>query len=209
MSKISIAVLASGGGTNLQSIIDGIEAGDIPAIIDVVISGNDEAFALDRAKRHGIEGVYIGKINYPSLEERSNKLKELLSERRIDLVVLAGYMEILDRDIIREFENRIMNIHPSLIPSFCGKGFYGERVHRAVVDYGAKITGATVHFVDEGTDTGPIILQEAVHVLEDDTVKSLAQRVLAVEHRLLPKAVKLFAEGKLRVEGRKVRIKKG
>ena len=209
MSKIRIAVLASGGGTNLQSVIDGIESGDIPAKIDVVISGNSQAFALDRAERHGIKGVYIGKINYPNLFERNSMLKELLLERKIDLVVLAGYMGILDRDLIQEFENRIMNIHPSLIPSFCGKGFYGERVHRAVIDYGAKITGATVHFVDEGTDTGPIILQESVQVLEDDTVESLAQRVLAVEHRLLPQAVKYFAEGKLEIEGRTVRIMKG
>ncbi len=207
MPKIKIGVLASGGGTNLQCLIDNIKSGDIPGVIDIVISGNKNAFALQRAEKHNIEGIYIGKGNYPVLKERNNKIKELLIERKIDLVVLAGYMGILDEEIIRDFKNKIINIHPSLIPSFCGKGFYGERVHKAVLDYGGKITGATVHFVDEGTDTGPIILQEPVKVEDDDTVETLAKKVLDVEHKLLPRAVKLFSEGKIEVQGRKVIIK--
>ena len=127
-------------------------------------------------------------------------------DNKIDLVVLAGYMNILDIGIIKQYQNRIMNIHPSLIPSFCGRGYYGEKVHGAVLEYGVKVTGATVHFVDEGTDTGPIILQEAVPVLDNDTKETLAKRVLAVEHRLLPRAVQLFCDGKLKVEGRRVII---
>ncbi|MBS3995480.1 MAG: phosphoribosylglycinamide formyltransferase, partial [Alkaliphilus sp.] len=124
----------------------------------------------------------------------------------IDLVVLAGYMSILGKQLIKAFENRIINVHPSLIPSFCGKGFYGDKVHEAVLDYGSKISGATVHFVDEGTDTGAIILQEAVEVLQSDTVETLGKRVLEVEHRLLPRAIKLFSENRLMIEGRRVMI---
>jgi len=203
---MNIAVLVSGGGTNLQAVIDEIETGSIPARIDMVISSRKDAYALERAKRHGIEDIYIGKNNFPDLRERNHRLLELLTERKIDLVVLAGYMSILDGDIIRTYENRIINIHPSLIPSFCGKGFYGEKVHRAVLEYGVKISGATVHFVDEGTDTGPIILQEAVPVLDDDNTELLASRVLAVEHKLLPNAIRLFVEGKLKIEGKRVKI---
>jgi len=207
MSKINIAVLISGGGTNLQAIIDGIESGFIPAKIAVVISSREDAYGLKRAEAHGLETCYIGAGNYPDPEQRTEKILEVLQEKKIDLVVLAGYMSILDPKIVEAYRNQIINIHPSLIPSFCGKGFYGKRVHQAVLDYGAKVTGATVHFVDEGTDTGPIILQKAVEVKEDDTAETLAQRVLKVEHELLPLAVKLFAEGRLHVEGRKVQIK--
>ena len=207
MSLIKIAVLVSGGGTNLQTIIDEIETGNIPGRIDGVVSSKEDAFALERAKKHGIEGIYIGNKNFPDSIERNNRLLELLLEKGIDLVILAGYMSILDKGLIQAFHNRIINVHPSLIPSFCGKGFYGEKVHRAVLDYGAKVSGATVHFVDEGTDTGPIILQETVPVLEGDTAETLGKRVLAVEHKLLPQAVKLFSEGRLKVEGRRVVIK--
>ncbi|MTI54422.1 phosphoribosylglycinamide formyltransferase [Geosporobacter ferrireducens] len=209
MSKIRIAALVSGGGTNLQAVIDQIEAGNIPASIEVVVSSREDAYALERARRHGIEHLYIGSKNFPNLKERNNKLKKILEEREIDLILLAGYMQILGGSIIEKYRNRIINIHPSLIPSFCGQGFYGEHVHRAVLEYGVKVTGATVHFVDEGTDTGPIILQKAADVEAGDTVESLAKRVLAAEHELLPLAVKLFAEGRLLVEGRIVRIKGG
>ncbi len=207
MSKINIAVLISGGGTNLQAIIDGIESGFIPAKIAVVISSREDAYGLKRAEAHGLEICYIGAGNYPDPNLRTEKILDVLRKKQIDLVVLAGYMSILDQKIVEAYRNQIINIHPSLIPSFCGKGFYGKRVHQAVLDYGAKVTGATVHFVDEGTDTGPIILQKAVEVKENDTAETLAQRVLVVEHELLPLAVKLFAEGRLHVEGRRVQIK--
>ena len=207
MSKIRIAALVSGSGTNLQALIDQIEIGNIPASMEVVLSNREDAYALERAKRHGIEGIYIGSKNFPNLKERNDRLERILEERKIDLILLAGYMQILEGTIIEKFRNRIINIHPSLIPSFCGQGFYGEHVHRAVLEYGVKVTGATVHFVDEGADTGPIILQKSVVVEAEDTVEQLAKRVLAVEHELLPLAVRLFAEGKLVVEGRKVKIK--
>ncbi len=209
MSKINIAVLISGGGTNLQAVIDKIEEGAIPARIAVVISSREDAYGLKRAEAHGIEGIYIGASNYPDPKLRRKKILELLRDKKIDLIVLAGYMSILDKEIVEAYPNRIINIHPSLIPSFCGKGFYGKRVHKSVLEYGAKVTGATVHFVDEGTDTGPVILQKAVEVKDEDTVETLAQRVLEVEHELLPLAVKLFAEGRLDIEGRKVKVKQG
>ena len=188
----------------MQAIIDGIESGFIPAKIAVVISSREDAYGLKRAEAHGLETCYIGAGNYPDPNLRTEKILDVLRKKQIDLVVLAGYMSILDQ-IVEAYRNQIINIHPSLIPSFCGKGFYGKRVHQAVLDYGAKVTGATVHFVEEGTDTGPIILQKAVEVKENDTAETLAQRVLVVEHELLPLAVKLFAEGRLHVEGRESR----
>lgn len=206
MSEVKIAVLVSGGGTNMQAIINEIEKGNINGRIEIVISSNEKAFALERAAKYGIEGIYIGKNNYPDVHKRTEAILEILEKKEIQLIVLAGYMSILESSFIEKYKNRIINIHPALIPSFCGKGYYGQKVHQAVLDYGAKVSGATVHFVDEGTDTGPVILQEAVEVKDDDTVETLAARVLEAEHRLLPKAVKLFCEGKLVVEGRKVRI---
>lgn len=201
-----MAVFISGGGTNLQAMIDHIEKGVIPGKIEVVISSREDAYGLVRAKKHGIEGIYIGKKNYPDGEERENKILAVLEEKKVDLIVLAGYMNVLGKKLVEKYRNRIINVHPALIPSFCGNGFYGERVHQAVLDYGVKVTGATVHFVDEGTDTGPVILQKAVEVKDEDTVQTLAKRVLEIEHELLPKAIQLFAEGKLVIEGRKVRI---
>lgn len=206
MQGIKIAVLVSGGGTNLQALIDEIERGCISGRIRVVVSSTGSAFALTRAKNHGIEGIYIGKGNFPDIKERTEALVNALNERDIELVVLAGYMSILEPEFVEKFRNRIINVHPALIPSFCGKGYYGARVHEAVLESGVKISGATVHFVDEGTDTGPIILQKPVEVKYDDTVETLSRRVLAIEHELLPKAVKLFCDGKLSIEGKKVRI---
>lgn len=200
MQKVKIAVLVSGGGTNLQTIIDSAAAGDINGEIAVVISDRENAYALERAKKNGIKAVYI---------ERNNSAERLMHELQnmeIGLVILAGYLTILDRELVRAYEGRIINIHPSLIPSFCGKGFYGEKVHKAAVEYGVKVSGATVHFVDEGTDSGPIILQEPVPVFAEDTPETLAARVLEVEHRILPAAVRLFCEGRLRIEGRKVLV---
>ena len=202
MRKVRIAVLASGGGTNLQTLIDAVDKGDINGEIAAVISDNENAYALERARKHGIKAIYI---NRKLLAER---LMAELQKLDIELVVLAGFLSILDRELVKAYEGRIINIHPSLIPSFCGKGFYGERVHKAALEYGVKVSGATVHFVDEGTDSGPIIFQEAVPVYFEDTSETLAARVLQVEHRLLPAAVGLFCEGRLRIEGRKVKILK-
>lgn len=200
MRKIRIGVLVSGGGTNLQSLIDAIEEGSINGEIAVVISDRGKAFALERARKHGIKAVYIDK------NQQGLRLKEELDKHSIELVVLAGYLTILDRYFVKAYEGRIINIHPSLIPSFCGKGFYGERVHKAAIEYGVKVSGATVHFVDEGTDSGPIILQEAVPVFAEDTADTLAARVLEIEHKLLPEAVRLYCKGSLVIEGHKVKI---
>jgi len=202
LRKVRIAVLVSGGGTNLQTLIDAAEKGDINGEIAAVISDNENAYALERARKHGIKAIYI---NRKQLAER---LIIELQRLDIELVVLAGFLSILDRELVKAYEGRIINIHPSLIPSFCGKGFYGERVHKAALEYGVKVSGATVHFVDEGTDSGPIIFQDAVPVYFEDTSETLAARVLQVEHRLLPAAVGLFCEGRLRIEGRKVKILK-
>ena len=204
-----IGVLISGSGTNLQALMDAIDTGRIPnAKIVVVISNRRSAYGLERARAHGIPAECILKREFEDEEAFNRAILERLKYYGVDLVVLAGYLSILSPEVVRSYPNRIINIHPSLIPAFSGKGFYGERVHRAVLDYGAKITGATVHFVDEGTDTGPIILQCPVEVKDDDDVHSLAARVLEVEHQLLPEAVRLFVEGRLAVEGRKVRILK-
>jgi len=204
-----LGVLVSGGGSNLQSIIDHCNSGYLPAEVVVVISSKEDAYALERAKRHDISAITICPKMFSSRQAYENEMIKVLKSYNVDLVVLAGFLKILSPYFVSTFQGRIMNIHPSLIPAFCGEGFYGEKVHRAVLDYGAKITGVTVHFVDEGADTGPIILQRAVPVLDDDTPESLADRVLHEEHKIYPEAIKLFAEGKLKVEGRKVRIIKG
>jgi len=201
-----IGVLISGGGTNLQALIDGIESGYIPGEIAVVISNRSTAYGLERARMHGIPAKCILKKDYNNDQAFNAAILETLKEHNVELVVLAGYLSILSPDVVKAYPNRIINIHPSLIPAFCGKGYYGQKVHRAVLEYGVKVTGATVHFVDEGTDTGPIILQQPVMVKDDDDINSLAQRVLEVEHQLLCRAVKLFIEGRITVRGRKVSI---
>ena len=208
MQKIKIGVLISGGGTNLQAIIDAIEDGHINGEIVVVISDREGAFGLERAEKHGIAGITINRKDYKNKDEFFNILMEELEEYKVELVVLAGFLTILSCSFVEKFKNRILNVHPALIPAFCGDGFYGEKVHKAVLDYGVKISGATVHFVDEKADTGPVILQEAVKVSEDDTVETLAARVLKVEHKILPEAVRLYCEGKLTIDGRKVKIKR-
>ncbi|MFU0800757.1 MAG: phosphoribosylglycinamide formyltransferase [Xylanivirga thermophila] len=202
-----LGILISGGGTDLQSIIDNIKNGYIPAEIGVVISNKKDAYGLVRAKDNGIPAVYLCKKHYKNNEEFNLAILDQLQQYNIDYVVLAGYLNILSSDVIRAYPNKIINIHPSLIPSFCGKGFYGEKVHQAVLDYGVKVTGATVHFVDEGTDTGPIILQQPVMIKEDDDPESLSSRVLEVEHRILPDAVKLLVEDRLKIHGRRVIIR--
>ncbi|MCC0783668.1 phosphoribosylglycinamide formyltransferase [Clostridioides sp. ES-S-0108-01] len=194
---LNIGVLISGGGTNLQAVIDGTESGEIKGQVKVVISSKQDAYGLERAKNHNIKAI---------CETDEDKIIEILKENKIDLVVLAGYLKIISPKLVNEFRNKMINIHPSLIPSFCGAGFYGERVHQGVIDYGAKVTGATVHFVDEGADTGPIIMQDVVKVNQDDDAKTLAKRVLEVEHRILKESISLFCENKLKLQGRRVFI---
>ncbi|WP_027400472.1 phosphoribosylglycinamide formyltransferase [Anaerovorax odorimutans] len=201
---LKITVMVSGGGTNLQAIIDGIESGLIEdAEIVKVISSNSKAFSLERAKKHKIDSIVIGKENYPSQKERTKAIIKALGDADTDIVVLAGYMSILEADLIEAYRGRIINIHPSLIPNFCGPGFYGKHVHEAVLKSGVKETGATVHYVDEGVDTGPIILQESVPVLEGDTVEKLAARVLITEHKILCEGIKKVVESMLTYEGGK------
>jgi len=204
---VNIGVLISGNGTNLQSIIDAIKEHEIDGEIKLVISNKEDAYGLVRCQKENIESLFINPKDYDDITY-NRRIMEEFNKRNVELVVLAGYLKILSKEFIKSFENRIINIHPSLIPSFSGKGYYGERVHKAVLDYGVKYTGATVHFVDEGTDTGPIILQEVVVVDENDTVDSLREKVLKVEHKLLVKAVGLYCKNKLRVVGRKVIIDK-
>jgi phosphoribosylglycinamide formyltransferase-1 len=206
-SKIRIAVLASGRGTNLQAIIDATESGYIPGRVIVVISDKRDAYALERARKHGIEALFLDPSSCSSRDEYDKLLGDEIERRGADLICLAGFMRILSPSFISRFRNRIMNIHPALLPSFGGVGMYGERVHKAVLDYGVKITGCTVHFVTEDVDGGPIIIQEAVPVLDDDTPETLAKRVLEHEHRIYPEAIKLFAEGRLEIVGRRVRIR--
>lgn len=204
MSPVRIGVLISGSGTNLQALIDAIEAEKINGRICAVISDRKDAYGLVRAKKHGIDAISVEKKDFNNDSDFNRKLLDELIKRDIELIVLAGYLRILSPEIIHEYKNRIINIHPSLIPSFCGKGYYGDKVHRAVIEYGAKVTGATVHFVDEGTDTGPIIFQKTVEVNCSDTAETLQKKVLEIEHTILPEAIKLFCSGKLKVEGRKV-----
>ncbi len=207
---LKLAVLVSGGGTNLQAIIDAISAGKITnACISVVISNNANAYALERARAHGIEALCISPKDFESREAFNQAFLDKLNAYNVDLVVLAGFLVVLPEMMIKEYTNRIVNIHPSLIPSFCGKGFYGLKVHEGVLARGVKVTGATVHFVDEGTDTGPIILQKAVEVEQGDTPEVLQRRVMEqAEWVILPKAIDLIANGKVSVEDGHVIIAK-
>ncbi|HHT65173.1 MAG: phosphoribosylglycinamide formyltransferase [Caldicoprobacterales bacterium] len=204
-----IGVLLSGGGSNLQAVMDAVERGSIPADIKLVLSDRPNAYGLVRAESKGIPSFCIDRKQYKSSESFNQAILEKLTDHHVEYVVLAGYLRILSPELVECYRNKIINIHPSLIPSFCGMGFYGQKVHQAVLDYGAKVTGATVHFVDEGTDTGPIILQKAVDVLCGDTVETLSQRVLEVEHELLPRAVALLVQDKIKVLGRKVTLEEG
>ena len=205
---LKIAVLVSGGGTNLQAIIDAIDAGTVTnAAIDVVISNNANAYALERAKKHGIEAMCLSPKSYETREQFNDALTQAIVDRQIELVVLAGYLVIIPPQLIAAYKNRIINIHPSLIPSFCGTGFYGLKVHEEALKRGVKVTGATCHFVDEGTDTGPIILQKAVEVQPDDTPKTLQQRVMEqAEWIIMPRAIDLIANGNIQVEDGIVKI---
>jgi phosphoribosylglycinamide formyltransferase-1 len=204
--KKGIGILLSGGGTNLQAVMDAVEDGSIPAKINLVLSDRPDAYGLVRAQNKGIPTHCINRKQFMDYIAFNQAILEKLIAYDVEYVVLAGYLSILSERLVNQFRNRIINIHPSLIPAFCGKGFYGDKVHQAVLEYGVKVTGATVHFVDEGTDTGPIILQKAVEVLPDDTVETLSKRVLEVEHELLPKGVALLVKDKIKVSGRKVTL---
>lgn len=205
---MKIAVCVSGGGTNLQAIIDKINSGEIHNTeIAVVISNNKNAYALERAAKAGIEGVCISPKDYDSREAFNKSFLERLNSYNVDLVVLAGFLVVIPEEMIRQYRNRIINIHPSLIPSFCGTGFYGLKVHEGVLERGVKVTGATCHFVDEGTDTGPIILQKAVDVMEDDTPETLQRRVMEqAEWIIMPHAIDLIARGCVSVVDGKTKI---
>ena len=198
---LKIAVLVSGGGTNLQAIIDAIDNGTITNTeIKVVISNNKNAYALERAKNHGIESLCISPKDYEDRAKFNEAFLEKLNSYEVDLVVLAGFLVVIPEMMIKQYRNRIINIHPSLIPSFCGTGFYGLKVHEGVLSRGVKVTGATVHFVDEGTDTGPIILQKAVEVQQGDTPEVLQRRVMEqAEWVIMPQAIDLIANGKVSV----------
>lgn len=201
-----LAVMVSGGGTDLQSVIDGVEDGRIPAEIVVVIASKPGIYALERTRKAGIPGIVICKKEYADEEAFFEANLAALRQYGAEGVILAGYLSILGKRMIEAFPNKIINIHPSLIPSFCGKGYYGLKVHKAALEYGVKVSGATVHFVDEGADTGPIIAQRSVPVLPGDTPETLQQRVLEVEHEILPEAVALFCQDRLKVQGRRVSI---
>ena len=199
---LKLAVLVSGGGTNLQAIIDSIADGRITnAEISVVISNNKNAFALERAKKNGIAAVCISPKDYETRDAFNEALLLKIQSYEADLVVLAGCLVVIPEIMVNAYPNRIINIHPSLIPAFCGTGYYGLKVHEGVLERGAKVTGATVHFVDKGTDTGPIILQKAVEVRQGDTPKALQQRVMEeAEWKIMPEAINLIANGKIYVD---------
>lgn len=204
---LDVVVLVSGGGTNLQAIIDAVESESITNTRIVgVISNNKNAYALTRAEQHGIHSECISPKDYASREEFNEQFLEKLDEMNPDLVVLAGFLVVIPPQMIERYRNRMINIHPSLIPSFCGKGFYGLKVHEAALERGVKVVGATVHFVDEGTDTGPILLQKAVETQPDDTPEILQRRVMEqAEWKILPEAIDLIANGKVTVkDGRTV-----
>jgi len=202
--KINIGVLVSGSGSNLQSIIDKIEAGTLDAVIRIIVSNNTGAYALERAKKHGIPSVVLDHRDYPNRQAFDEAMIALLKEHSVELVVMAGFMRVLTPAFLQAFPMRIMNIHPALVPSF--QGLHGqERAFR----YGVKFTGCTVHFADEGVDTGPVIIQAVVPVFDDDTAETLAERILKEEHRIYPQAIQYYAEGNLEIVDRKVRLKRG
>ena len=205
---VSIGVLVSGGGTNLQKLIDAEKAGNIPnGKLRVVIASRADAYALERARQAGIEAITLARKDYPDVYTYSQALADALKERGVELVVLAGFLTITGDNFVKAFPNRILNVHPALLPAFGGKGYYGLHVHEAVLKRGVKVTGATVHFVNEICDAGPIVLQKAVEVKEGDTPEVLQKRVMEqAEWQLLPQAVSLFCQGKLPVEDGVVHI---
>ncbi len=206
-NQLHIAVFASGRGSNFRAVLEKIRSGEIPNTkIAVVISNSSAAGALEIARSHSIPAIHCNRAQYESDEEFTAQLRSLLSEYGVNFIILAGYMKMMPQEIVRQFRHRILNVHPALLPSFGGKGMYGHYVHEAVIAYGAKVSGATVHLVDEEYDHGPVVLQACIAVDENDSPDSLAEKVLKIEHRLLPEAVRLFAEGRILVQDRKVII---
>lgn len=197
-----LAVFASGGGTNFQALLDAAADGTLPMTIALLVADRPEAGALDRAEAAGVPAALVN----PSASDHADALTALLADHDIDLVALAGYLRRIPEAVVGAYRGRMLNVHPSLLPAFGGKGMYGARVHQAVIDYGVRWTGVTVHLVDAEYDTGPVVLQEPVRVHPDDTPQVLAARVLEVEHRLYPEALRLFAQGRVAVTGRTVRI---
>ena len=208
-SVTKIAVLVSGGGTNLQALIDAEARGELGCgKISLVIASKPDVYALERAKNNGIEAIILARKEYSDIAAYSKALADTLEQKGTDLVVLAGFLTIIDEQVYERFPNKILNVHPALIPSFCGKGYYGLRVHEAALEKGVKVSGATVHIVTPECDAGPIVLQKAVSVKEDDTPETLQRRIMEeAEWKILPEAVKLFCEGRIRVENNKVYIK--
>lgn len=204
----NIAVFVSGGGSNLQALIDGIKNNIITnAKIALVLSSKDNVYALERAMLENIEAIVLKRKDYPDGEEYSEKIMKIMENYNIDLIVLAGFTSVLSSKFVKKYENKIMNTHPTLIPAFCGNGFYGIKVHEKVLERGVKISGATVHFANEITDGGPIIMQKAIDVKDDDTPESLQKRIMVYgEHVILPQAVNLFCNDRLQIENDKVTI---
>lgn len=205
--RIGVLLSGRGRGTNLQAILDACADGRIPGEVAVVVSISPGAPALERARKAGVPAVFIDPARYPDPAALDRALADAMQSHGVELVALAGYMRLLGPEFLARFPGRVMNTHAALLPCFGGKGFYGRRVHEAVIESGARFSGATIHFVDEEYDHGPIILQAVVPVYDDDTPDTLAARVLEQEHRLYPEAIRLFAEGRLEVRGRRVRIK--
>jgi phosphoribosylglycinamide formyltransferase-1 len=201
---LQIAVLLSGNGTSLESLFERIDTGEIDGQIAVVIASREDAFGLERAKQRGVPAIAVPRKSYPDTQAFNQALHAELAKHSVDLVALLGFMCLFE--MRPAYEGRTINVHPALIPAFCGQGYYGNRVHQAVLDKGVRLTGATVHFVDAQYDHGPIILQEAVYVLEDDTVDSLAERVQALERELVARTIQLFSQGRLEIIGQRVRI---
>ena len=201
-----LGALASGGGTNLQAIMDQCSSGELPACMAVVISNNSDSGALERARRSGVSACHLSGRTHPDPGALDKAIAGVFQSHGVDLVLLAGYMKKLGPVTLQSYPSRILNIHPALLPAFGGKGMYGTRVHRAVIESGARVSGVTVHLADEEYDRGPIVAQQAVQVDQDDTPESLAARVLEVEHRVYSDVVRLFAEGRVRVEAGRVRI---
>ncbi|PKL52672.1 MAG: phosphoribosylglycinamide formyltransferase [Nitrospira bacterium HGW-Nitrospira-1] len=202
MKTLKIGALASGRGSNFQAIIDSIETGCIHAQILVLITDNPKAFSIERAKKHGIEYLVMRPKDYSSRDEYFRDIASELKKRGVELVILAGFMRVIGKPLLAAYPDSVMNIHPALLPSF--PGLHGQKQAN---DYGVKISGCTVHFVDEGMDTGPVIIQAAVPVNDDDTEETLSERILRLEHKIFPEAIKMFSEGRLEIHGRKVRIK--
>ncbi|MFV1981872.1 MAG: phosphoribosylglycinamide formyltransferase, partial [Rhodothermia bacterium] len=204
MDQLRLAIFASGSGSNMQAIVDAAEAGDLDITVGAVVSNKPDAGVLDRARAHDIPTIVMDPRAYPDTSQYVSELLTKLEECRINFVALAGYLKIIPPEIVARFRGRILNIHPALLPAFGGKGYYGRRVHAAVLEHGVQWTGVTVHLVDEEYDTGPIVLQKPVRVDPDDTPESLAARVLKTEHEIYPAALKMFTEGRARIDGRRV-----